>query len=865
MIETNIINIGPFVVTFLITLSVAVFALGKRSVEGGGAFSLWAFILAFWNLGYIFKLASQTLKGKIFWDDLQTSLVALFPLAFLLFALQYSRRKPRRMSWIWAILILLAAGCIALIWSNSYHRLINREEWLIPGAPYSDLGHQYAPLTFVMFAVFTLVLLAGISLLIQRLFDPHWIYRAQVATIIIGILLCLAGIVLTILDYPIYLHRDNSPFANSIASLIIAFGLFRYRLFDLTPIGREVLINQLEDVVVVEDLQNRVVDLNPAALKKTGKKASQVIGRSASEVFGESAQDIAKFRSQLEGRAESISEDAAGKIYKELRFFPLRDKDARLRGRLIVIRDITTQKKAEQVLSNSRNELKSKVKERTRELEKAMETLRESEARFHSMVQNSSDAIGIFNRETEFIYGSASAERITGYPTEEFVGRKALDLIHPEDRDLVARAITKVISNPGSLIKVEYRFLKKDGSYIWLESTGTNFLDDPLIAGIVVNSRDITERKRAEEALRESEEKYRQLVETTNTGFTIIDAEGRVLDANDEYMRLTGHRNREEILGRKVTEWTAEHDQARNLEAVKECVSKGFIRNLEIDYKGRDGRTTPVEINATVIGSGDELQVLTLCRDISERKQAEQRLKDSEEKYRFLVNNIASIAWTSDVNGNTTFISPNVEKIYGYTPEEICSSGDELWFGRIHPEDLERVKQAVIEAFASRTGFDIEYRIQRKDGKWIWLHDVGMVTRNDQGKEFAYGVFSEITEQKDAEQALKESEEKYRSLFEFAPGAIIITDLNGKILDTNEYYKIPREMNIGKQFTEIGSVHPDDIELIKESFKRLVRGEEVTPIENKSFSRNARRALDRNPFRVAQKGRQALCRPDHFH
>jgi glucan phosphoethanolaminetransferase (alkaline phosphatase superfamily) len=235
MTETNIINIGPFVVTFLITLLVAVFALRRRSVDGGGSFSLWAFILALWNLGYIFELTSRTLKGKIFWDDLQTALVALFPVAFLFFAIQYSRRKPRRMNWIWAALLFLAAASIALIYTNPYHHLVISAEWLIPGGPYADLDHQYAPPAFIMLGVFTLVLLAGIFLLVQRLFDPHWIYRAQVATIIIGTLLCLAGIVLTILDYPIYLHRDNSPFFNSIASLIIAYGLFRYRLFDLMP------------------------------------------------------------------------------------------------------------------------------------------------------------------------------------------------------------------------------------------------------------------------------------------------------------------------------------------------------------------------------------------------------------------------------------------------------------------------------------------------------------------------------------------------------------------------------------------------------------------------------------------------------
>jgi PAS domain S-box-containing protein len=113
--------------------------------------------------------------------------------------------------------------------------------------------------------------------------------------------------------------------------------------------------------------------------------------------------------------------------------------------------------------------------------------------------------------------------------------------------------------------------------------------------------REITERRQAEEALRENEQKYRTLIETTDTGYVIVDEAGQVLDANAEYVRLTGYDLLQQIIGKNVTEWTSPKDQARNAEEVRKFMERGFVRNLEINYLTPAGRLTPIEINATVL------------------------------------------------------------------------------------------------------------------------------------------------------------------------------------------------------------------------------------------------------------------------
>ncbi len=127
--------------------------------------------------------------------------------------------------------------------------------------------------------------------------------------------------------------------------------------------------------------------------------------------------------------------------------------------------------------------------------------------------------------------------------------------------------------------------------------------------------------------IRESEEKYRAIIETTDTGYVILDASGRVSDANNEYVRLSGHARLAEIVGRNPMEWTAEHDRERTAEEMKKGLETGGVRNLELDYSDAQGRTTPVEINATVVQREASLQMVSLCRDISERKRSQAQIE----------------------------------------------------------------------------------------------------------------------------------------------------------------------------------------------------------------------------------------------
>jgi two-component system, sporulation sensor kinase E len=187
------------------------------------------------------------------------------------------------------------------------------------------------------------------------------------------------------------------------------------------------------------------------------------------------------------------------------------------------------------------------------------------------------------------------------------------------------------------------------------------------------------------------------------------------------------------------------------------------------------------------------------------------KLSESERKYRSLVENIPDVTWTTDQKGHTVFISPNVTRLCGYSPAEIYDADNTLWLGRIHPDDFPHVKEAFEALFTGNKAFDVEYRIQRKDGNWIWLHDRSLSTYEKDGVRHADGVFSDITERKRMEEQLLRSE-RLASIGETA--AMVGHDLRNPLQSiTGTIYvakSILRSRRPAQKRTMVGLLHTID-------------------------------------------------------
>jgi len=205
-----------------------------------------------------------------------------------------------------------------------------------------------------------------------------------------------------------------------------------------------------------------------------------------------------------------------------------------------------------------------------------------------------------------------------------------------------------------------------------------------------------------------------------------------------------------------------------------------------------------------------------------QRHTLEKALRESEEKYRSLVTNLPDVTWTTDNEGNTTFSSPNIEKVYGYTSEEIYKAGDRLWFGRIYPDDVEKVNEAYKVLFEKKEKFDVEYRIKRKDGKWIWLHDRAIATYEKEGVLYANGIFADITERKQME----EKQRLFSHALDSSIDGLAMGDLEGRITYVNDafvrMFGYSREELIGN---EIGFMYSEDqLPKLEEALKATMAG-----------------------------------------
>ncbi len=423
------------------------------------------------------------------------------------------------------------------------------------------------------------------------------------------------------------------------------------------------------------------------------------------------------------------------------------------------------------------------------ELHLAYQELQEKEAKYQDLFEHASDGIFLLD-ETGFVDCNVQGAAQFGLSREQLIGHFPWEFSperQPDGRlssDVAKEAIQKTMA--GKMHRLEWQNTPEGGRAANVEITLSR-LDIGDKAYIQAITRDITEHKRAMTELKIREEKYRALVETTDTGYIILNGEGKIVDANKEYVRLSGHRELSDILGRSVIEWTAPYEMRKNAEAVAQCVRDRGIRNLEIDYQWPDGQIVPIEINATVQGEGDSLQIISLCRDISDRRKMVMSLRESEERFHNLYENASDGIFLMNEAG---FVDCNAQAaamfraskntIIGCSPVEL--SPEKQPDGRLSTESAQEKIRAALAGETQR----FEWQSKRSDGS---LFDVDLTLNRIEisGKTFLLVIARDVTERKKTEVALRVSEERFDLAMRAANDGL--WDWN---LQTNTVYFSPR-------------------------------------------------------------------------
>jgi PAS domain S-box-containing protein len=460
---------------------------------------------------------------------------------------------------------------------------------------------------------------------------------------------------------------------------------------------------------------------------------------------------------------------------------------------------------------------------------KAEEALRESEEKFRLITSSAQDAIVMADGQGRISYWNPGAERIFGYGEEEVIGKNLARLMFP----------SRLLDEYSQRIKKfgmigEDPFVEKTIGLIAQRKCGEEFPMELSLASLRIRDRwcsvgvirDVSERHRAATELRESEERLKILFESAPDAIYLNDLKGNFVDGNKAAEEMVGYA-KEELIGKNFAE-SGLLSPKQLLKAAANLAKNAMGRPTgpdEFTLKRKDGSCVAAEIRTFPVRIENQTLVLGIARDISERKRAQQSLEESESRFRELVENIREVFWMENAEGTELlYVSPAYEEIWGRFCEEFYRN-PKVWIDAIHPDDRQRVAEA-FSRFRETGVYSEEFRIVRPDGTIRWIWDRGVLIHNESGEVARVaGIAEDITQRKQAEDALKESEKRFRNLSEAAFEGISFNE-KGVLVDANKAFtKIfgySLEELKGKQIVEL--VAPEHRELVTENIRSGYEG-----------------------------------------
>jgi|GEM_PF-1071950 len=395
--------------------------------------------------------------------------------------------------------------------------------------------------------------------------------------------------------------------------------------------------------------------------------------------------------------------------------------------------------------------------------------LRESETRYRLLAENITDVIVRFTPEGIYLYASPSAKAVLGYEPEEAIGKSFFDFIHPDDIIEVLQSRQEEISQ-GTLIPLTYRFRHAQGHYIWLEVVRQPIRsgDTGQLEEYIASARDVTTRKQAEEALRESEEKFRQLLDAAPVATIITDPMGRITLVNIQAEILFGY-DRAELIGQTVEILVPEHARDKHIHNRGNYLESPRIREMGhgLDLFGRrkDASKFSVEIQLSYIETKTGVQVMSFIVDITERKKIAAELERQRTFLRQIIDVSPSMIFVKDHDSRFVLVNPMMAKIYGTTVEALIGRTDADFNTSL--TEIEAFLEADQRVIDSGEPLFAEEPITNSAGETRWLQTTKVpIISADGNSKHVLGVSTDITERRNSEEALRQALEKEKELGE---------------------------------------------------------------------------------------------------
>ena len=467
----------PLVISSVIASFVAVYVWQRHlTTSGGKALALLALACAAWSLGYALEIAGADLSTKIFWGKSQYLGIVMVPLLWVIFAYSYSTNGTRMTRRNVSLLSIVPIITLLLAFTNEVHGLIWKDVRIRTVGTFSalDVTHGF---WFWFYWIYSNILLLAGTLFILRSFNrTKGLFRRQNIILLIAVLTPWVGNILYVTGLSPIPNLDITPFAFTISIAVFAWGITSFKLVNLAPVARDLVVEKMSDGMIVLDGQGNIVDINPAVQKALGLSASEAIGQKSQDVFKAWPSLVERYGNMHEAQDEIVFGEGDSRIWYELRMSPLVDSHDRLLGGVVTVRNITEKKRTE-------------------------EALRLSEEKYRKIYENVADVIYETDNEGHLTSISPSIETRGGYHPEELIGHSVTEFFAiPEQY----AALDAQIMEDGSVNDFEALLRKKDGNLVFVSIT-SHILFDANGQAVATEGvlRDISERKQAEERIRQ--------------------------------------------------------------------------------------------------------------------------------------------------------------------------------------------------------------------------------------------------------------------------------------------------------------------------------------------------------------------------
>ncbi len=477
---------------------------------------------------------------------------------------------------------------------------------------------------------------------------------------------------------------------------------------------------------------------------------------------------------------EAVLEEVATGVRKKTRELNLRRKD----GSEIVVSDAKVAVRDDTGKVIYFDGIIEDITERKR----AEEQLRKSRDYLEKLTNSMWDAVFSVKMPERVIEWANDSFGIIGYEPEECVGRTT-EFLYPDKSGFLdfGNKLKKTMASGKDILHTEQLLKRKNGDTFPTEIITTLFREKGEVVRVTSIVRDITKRKQAEEALRQSEEKVRRIFDSVTDGIAVTDLNGVIVELNERALEICGVDSKDAVLGKTAFELIPQRDGERAMVNMQKALEKGAIEGIEYSLLRPDGSEYPGELSASVLrdASGNPVGFVAIVRDITERKLAEKALKASEEQYRVLVEN-ASEAIVVAQDGMLRLVNPKAMEVTGYSTEELTSKPFPEF---IHPDDRDMVVDRHLRRLKGQEfPYVYAFRIVDKGGDTKWV-EINAVLIEWEGRPATLDFLSDITQRKQAQDALQESERKSKAMLESIGDHMSMMDKDLNIVWANDVAK----------------------------------------------------------------------------